>query len=232
MPIDLTNPLFNDEDLARAHIEKLRWPDGVVCPHCDAPKELIAAVEHTGKRTKPVPEGKKHRPARKGLYFCNSCKAQFTVCVGTVLEKSHIPMHKWLAGFFLMCSSKKGISAHQLHRNLKLSYKSAWFMAHRIREAMRSGGLAPPRPMGGPGQIVEVDETFIGRKKGARTRGGYQHKQVALTLVSRTGEARSFQVDHASAQELEPIIRENIARETTVAYSQVERGEQAKRFLA
>jgi len=133
---DITNPIFHDEDLARAHIEKLRWPDGVVCPHCGAPKELIALVERTGKRTKPTPEGKKHRPARKGLYYCNSCREQFTVRVGTVLEKSHIPLHKWLAGFFMMCSSKKGVSAHQLHRSLKLSYKSAWFMAHRIREAM------------------------------------------------------------------------------------------------
>jgi transposase-like protein len=141
---DLTHPIFSDENKAREHLEALRWPNGPVCPHCGGTHEHVAKVEHTGKRTKPVPEGKKHRPARKGLYICNACKEQFTVQVGTVLEKSHIPLNKWLAGFFLMCSSKKGVSAHQLHRTLAVSYKSAWFMAHRIREAMRAGGLAPP----------------------------------------------------------------------------------------
>lgn len=158
---DLTNPIFVYEDKARAHLERLRWPGEPVCPHCRAPFERIAAVANAGKRTKTVPKGKKHRPARKGLYYCNSCNEQFTVQVGTVLEKSHVPLHKWLAAFYLMCASKKGISVHQLHRTLSVSYKTAWFMAHRIREAMRTGGLAPP--MGGSGGVVGVDETIYGR---------------------------------------------------------------------
>lgn len=141
---DLTNPIFNDADKAREHLESLRWPNGPVCVHCGSTGSDVALVEHTGKKTKPTPEGKKHRPARKGLYYCNGCNQQFSVLLGTVLEKSHIPVNKWLAGFFMMCASKKGVSAHQLHRQLAISYKSAWFMAHRIREAMRSGGLAPP----------------------------------------------------------------------------------------
>lgn len=159
---DLTNPIFNDENKAREHLEKLRWPNGPVCPHCGATDHLVARVETTGKQTKEQPKRGKHRPPRAGLFYCNSCKEQFTVQVGTVLEKSHIPLNKWLAAFYLMCASKKGISAHQLHRTLSISYKSAWFMAHRIREAMRSGGLIPP--MGSGGGVVEIDETLQGRR--------------------------------------------------------------------
>lgn len=209
---DLTNPIFTDEDKAREHLEALRWPDGPVCPHCGGTHEHVAKVESTGKRTKPVPGGKKHRPARKGLYVCNACKEQFTVQVGTVLEKSHIPLNKWLAGFFLMCSSKKGVSAHQLHRTLAVSYKSAWFMAHRIREAMRAGGLAPP--MGSDGSPVEIDETYQGTKTGEKKRrGGGGHKRAILTLVNRQGEARSFHVEHANTANVMPIIRRNLSNE-------------------
>ena len=214
---DLTHPIFNDPDKAREHLEELRWPNGPVCPHCAAAAEKISPVEVTGKQTK-TPKRGKHRPPRKGLYYCNTCKEQFTVQVGTVLEHSHIPLNKWLAAFFLMCSSKKGVSAHQLHRTLKLSYKSAWFMAHRVREAMRKGGLAPP--MGGDGGIVEADETFIGDNKlyknfkGTR---GFQHKHVVLTLVDRTGEARSFHVDRATGASILPIVEKNIAKEATIA---------------
>jgi len=213
---DLTNPIFTDADKAREHLEALRWPNGPVCPHCGSTHEAVARVETTGKKTKEVYMGGKHRPARKGLYVCNACKEQFTVQVGTVLEKSHIPINKWLAGFFLMCSSKKGISAHQLHRTLKVSYKSAWFMAHRIREAMRTGGLAPPTAMGGANQIVEADETYIGKSKFPMVRGGYQHKHVVLTLVERGGSARSFHVDRTDARSILPVINENIAKEAFV----------------
>jgi len=212
---DLTNPIFTDEDKARAHLEALRWPDGPVCPHCGATDLHIAAVANTGKRTKKVPKGKKHRPARKGLYFCNACNDQFTVQVGTVLEKSHIPLNKWLAGFYLMCSSKKGVSAHQLHRTLAISYKSAWFMAHRIREAMRAGGLAPP--MGGDGGVVEADETFIGRTEFPKMKAGFQHKRAVLTLIDREGEARSFHVERADSLSILPIIKANIAKEAKIA---------------
>jgi transposase-like protein len=214
---DLTHPIFNDEDKAREHLEALRWPNGPVCPHCGCTGKHVAALKVTGKQTKKPKKGK-HRPPRAGLYYCNGCKEQFTVRVGTVLEHSHIPINKWLAGFFLMCSSKKGISAHQIHRTLSISYKSAWFMAHRIREAMRAGGLAPP--MGGGGGIVEADETFIGDNKlykNFKTVRGYQHKHAVLTLVERGGEARSFHVARADMPSIIPIIRANISREAKVA---------------
>ena len=174
----------------------------------------IAAVAQTGKRTKPTPEGKQHRPARKGLYYCNQCKEQFSVQVGTVLKKSHIPTQQMAGRLLHVCASKKGVSAHQLQRQLKVSYKSAWFMAHRIREAMRSGGSLAP-PMGGGG-IVEADETFIGQNKSYPNipRRGYQHKHAVLTLVERKGEARSFHIDRADAATIIPIIEENIAEET------------------
>lgn len=212
---DLTNPIFTDADKAREHLEALRWPNGPVCPHCAATGETVSLVASTGKQTKAEPKGGKHRPPRKGLYYCNACKEQFTVQVGTVLEKSHIPLNKWLAAFFLMCSSKKGVSAHQLHRTLGVSYKSAWFMAHRVREAMRSGGLAPP--MGGGGGVVEIDETYIGKKVGKAKRRGYGHKHAVLTLVDRAGEARSFHIEGASVAEVIPIIRANISAEAKIA---------------
>ncbi len=153
------NPIFHDEDAARAYLESVLWPDGVTCPHCGVIGAQITAVNTTTARKskKPLIAGQKHRPARKGLYHCNGCEKQFTVRVGTVMELSHIPLHKWLYAFHEVCGSKKGISAHQLHRRIGVTYKSAWFMAHRIREAMRAGGLAPlppaaarrPRPSGG-----------------------------------------------------------------------------------
>lgn len=211
---DLTNPIFTDENKAREHLEAIRWPNGAICPHCGARDQLVAKVQSSGKKTKEPKKGK-HRPARAGLYYCNSCKEQFTVQVGTVLEKSHIPLNKWLAGFYLMCASKKGASAHQLHRTLGVSYKSAWFMAHRIREAMRSGGLLSP--MGGNGGTVEIDETYIGNKQGVEVkRGGAIHKFAILTLVSREGEARSFHMKGISTLNIMPVIRANISREAKV----------------
>ena len=131
--------------------------------------------------------------------------------MNTPMERSHIALHKWLQAFHLMCSSKKGVSAHQLHRTLGITYRSAWFMAHRIRECMRTGGLAP---MGGGGKVVESDETFIGRKKGVRKpKSGFGHKNVVLTLVERGGKARSFHVDSTRAADVVPIVRQNVARE-------------------
>jgi transposase-like protein len=210
------NPIFHDEDAAREHLERVLWPDGVTCPHCGVVRDGITAVNTTTARKskKPLAPGKKHRPARKGLYYCNACGEQFTVRVGTVMESSHIPLHKWLYGFHMMCSSKKGVSAHQLHRNLGLTYKSAWFMEHRIRESMRAGGLAPP--MGGEGRVVEADETFIGNLPDvAPGAGGYQHKMAVLTLVQRGGEARSFHIPSARARSIMPIVYDNIADEKT-----------------
>ena len=215
---DLTNPIFNDEDKAREHLEALRWPDGPVCVHCGTIGNAIARIESTGQKTKPVAEGKKHRPARKGLYYCNNCHQQFSVTVGTVLEKSHIQINKWIAAFYMMCASKKGVSAHQLHRQLKITYKSAWFMAHRVREAMRSGGLAPP--MGGNGGTVEIDETVVGRAsthpKGRAKARSSSHKNVVLSLVERGGSVRSYHVTGSTVSEIMPIIDANISHEASV----------------
>lgn len=198
--IDLTNPIFNDEAKAREFLEAERWPHGPVCPHCEA---VDAATKLKGKSTRP------------GVYKCKACEKPYSVTVGTVLERSKIPLHKWMLATFLLSSSKKGMSAHQLHRNLKVTYKTAWFMFHRIREAMRSGGLAPP--MGGGGGIVEVDETFIGRKRGVRVGGGGAHKHAVVTLVDRKGEARSFHVENLRTKTIVPIIKKNIERETRIA---------------
>jgi hypothetical protein len=138
------------------------------------------------------------------------CRKDFTVTMKTVMERSKVALHKWLQAFHLMCSSKKGISAHQLHRTLGVTYEAAWFMEHRIREAMRAGGVAA---LGGGGGIVKADETFIGRKKGARVRTGYGHKMVVMSLVERGGKVRSFKIDRAGREQAERIIGENVSNE-------------------
>ena len=156
----------------------------------------------------------KGRAHRAGLYQCNDCREQFTVTVGTVFERSKIPLTKWLAALFLLVSSKKGISSHQIHRMFGVSYKSTWFITHRIREAMRLGTLPP---LGGEGKIVEVDETFIGRQEGfPKQKAGFAHKNVVLTLVERGGSARSFHVDGTSIADTIPVVNANVARESAV----------------
>lgn len=199
--MNLTDPIFTDEAAAREYLEATRWANGVCCPHCGGTEKCKKL------------EGKKHRP---GLYQCGDCRQQFTVTVGTVFERSKVPLNKWLLATHLMASSKKGMSAHQLHRSLGVTYKTAWFMFHRIREAMRNGDLSP---MGGNGGAVEADETFIGREPGEKGRKaaksrGYQHKMKVLSLVDReTGVARSFVVDKVDTATIQPIVRENLARE-------------------
>ncbi|TAL81952.1 MAG: IS1595 family transposase [Beijerinckiaceae bacterium] len=204
MSIDLTDPIFNDEAAAWKHFEAIRWPDGPVCPHCGVVNSADPIIGKT---------------ARHGLYRCRECVKQFTATVGTVYERSHIPMHKWLLATHLMCASKKGISAHQLFRSLGFgSYRTAWFMAHRIREAMRPDDLSP---LGGSGKTVEADETFIGRLPDVpKQRHGYAHKNVVLTLVERGGSARSWHVDTTTVATLIPIIRANVARETAMMTDQ------------
>jgi len=150
---------------------------------------------------------------RIGLRRCGPCKKQFTVKVGTVFESSHVPLNLWLQAVYLMCSSKKGISSHQLMRVLDVQYKTAWFMTHRIREAMASGKLPP---MGGEGVIVEIDETFIGKKEGVPVRRGYARKHAVMTLVQRGAGSRSFHVDGTKAADLLPIIKVNVAPGTHV----------------
>jgi len=180
------------EEQARGFLEALRWPSGPVCPHCGALD-----------RTTPLPE---NGTVRAGLYQCNDCRGQFTVTVGTIFEDSHIPLGKWVLAFGLMCASKKGISALQLQRNLGLgSYKSAWFMAHRIRYAMQVGPF-PPKLRG----TVEVDGTDVGaRRKGKRGRGAANKTRV-LALVARSGQVRFRVITGTTGQELKGAIRESV----------------------
>jgi transposase-like protein len=181
MTCDLTNPIFKDEIAAVAHMEADRWPNGVTCPLCGSSDK----AKKMGGQT------------QTGMFLCGACRGKFTVRTGTVFERSHIPLHKWLLATHLMASSKKGISAHQLHRMLGITYKSAWFMAHRIREAMAPAASVSADPMGGEGKVVEVDETYIGTKKGRKLRGKDHPgniKHTVVALVERGGPVRSFHV--------------------------------------
>lgn len=197
----LSKPYFHDEAAAFAFIEGIIWNGEPNCPTCGSLK--VYAI-------KPNPEKK----VRMGLKKCGDCKRQFTVRVGTIFEESHLPLHKWLQAIFLMCSSKKGISAKQLERTLECTYRTAWFLAHRIREAMRSGDLTP---FGMGGEPVEVDETFIGREPGSVVRSGFRHKMKVLTLVDRTtGAARSVVIDDLRAETIGPIVNANLAREAVL----------------
>lgn len=195
----LSAEYFHDEAKAYEFVEARIWKSGPVCPHCKA-QDRISKMK--GKST------------RIGTYKCYHCRKPFTVKVGTIFESSHIPLHLWLQAIFLLSSSKKGISSNQLHRTLGITLKSAWFMSHRIREAMRTGGLGP---MGGGGSIVEIDETYIAHKGEKKIkRGGIHHKRAVLTLVSREGEARSFHIDNSDQANIMPIIRANLAQEAKV----------------
>jgi transposase-like protein len=194
-------PHFHDDTAARELIERIRWPNGPVCPHC-------GVIGHA------------YATKRAGLYRCAeaACRMDFTVTSRTVMERSKIPLSKWMMGFYLMAASKKGMSAHQLHRALGISYQSAWFMCHRIREAMRGGGFSP---LGGEGKIVEADETYYGhvedKAKGKTTiRGkrGLGGKRPIVSLVERGGQVRSFYAGIATKETVTGIIKENIAKET------------------
>jgi transposase-like protein len=193
-----SEPHFNGEAAAYAYVEAKIWADGRVCPHCKV-------VDRSGSL--------KGKTNRIGLYKCYACRKPFTVKVGTIFESSHIQMRDWLTAIHLICSSKKGISSNQLHRTLGVTLKTAWFMGHHIREAMRSGSLTP---MGGEGAIIEADETFFSKKKGAEKKRGYAHKRVALSLVERDGEIRSFAIDKADAKNIWPIIDKNLRWESVL----------------
>ncbi|GLR89386.1 DDE transposase [Bradyrhizobium iriomotense] len=200
----LDRSYFYNEKAAFRHLEGLLWGDGVICPKC-------GTVDRAGRL-----EGVKGKNGKErlGLWKCYECRKQFTVRVGTVFESAHIPLHKCLQAVHLMVSSKKGISAHQLHRTLEITYKSAWFLAHRIREAMRDGQLSP---LGGNGKTIEIDETYIGRLEGVpKQRSGGAHKNIVMTLVERGGAARSFHIDSTTLNEVTKIVRENVNRESVV----------------
>jgi len=186
----LNAPYFHDDDKARLHLESIRWPNGPVCPHC-------------GSMTAPYAlKGKAHRP---GLLKCVDCREQFSVTVGTVFERSKIPLSKWLTVAYLMTSSKKGISSHQIHRTLGVTYKTAWFMTHRIRKAMEDGGSGM---LGGAGTsgIVEADETYWGKSKGSDRARRYREKQKVVALVERKGRVRAYHVPTVTAETLKPIL--------------------------
>jgi len=199
----LNQPYFHDEEAAYAMLESIVWPLGPVCPHCGETK-----------RTNKL-QGAATRP---GLRKCYACRKQFRVTVGTVFESSHIKLHQWLQAAYLMCSSKKGISSNQMSRTLGVTIKTGWFVTHRLRTAMADGNLPMP-PMGGEGKVVEIDETFIGKKEGVPVRRGYAHKHAVLTLVERGAEgarARSFHVGGTAAADLLPIIKAHVATGTHV----------------
>lgn len=207
----LSAEYLHDEAAAFAHVEAMLWPDGPVCPACGV---IDSAYALKGVRSKP---SRKHPNGveRHGLKKCKACGKQFTVRIGTIFESSHVKLHIWLQAIYLMTSSKKGISSNQLHRTLGVTLKTAWFMSHRIREAMRSDGSVD---FGSGGGVVEVDETFIGKQyeKPEGARGG-DHKNKLLTLVDRSrGKAKSIVVDDLKTSTLLPILRANIAEEATV----------------
>jgi transposase-like protein len=206
MTADLTNPIFTNEEAARKHFESLRWPDGPECPHCGIVNE---ATELNGKSTRP------------GLYKCRPCQKPFTATMGTVYERSHIPLSKWMLATHLMAASKKGMSAHQLWRMLGFgSYRTAWFMAHRIRE-----GMAPLKtaPLGGKGKVVEADTTYVGgkeknkhaSKRVGRTQGNNE-KLAVHTLVERGGHARSDHVARVNGKTLRAVMTKQVHRSSTL----------------
>lgn len=191
-------PRFKDPVAAREYLESVRWPDGPICPHCGAVDQHYAL---------------KGKAQRDGLYKCKSCREQFTVTVGTVFERSKIPLHKWVMLAELMCSSKKGISSKQVERMLGVTYKTAWFMTHRIREAMKpnGGGL-----MGSNGGTVEADETFVGRKPGTKVRRGHGHKNAVFSLVEREGTVRSFHVPNVTGETLKKKLNEQVSKDANL----------------
>ena len=211
MTVDLTDPIFHDEDAARAHFEAIRWPNGPNCPHCGVTEGITRMV------------GKSHRA---GLHQCNHCRGAFTVTNGSVMESSHLPLAKWALAFHLMAASKKGVSAHQLHRMLHITYKSAWFMAHRVREAM---SLTPGEPpLGGEGKVVEVDEAYHGKREIPRVpsvqrgdrpftkrgKSGGAEKRPIVALVERNGEVRATYMHHVTGKNIRKYVVKNVSRKS------------------
>jgi transposase-like protein len=198
----LNAPYFSDEQAAFDRLEAIIWPDGIICPHCGT---IGRASALTGVKDKL---GR----VRLGLKKCYACRKQFTACVGTVFERSHVDLHIWFQAAFLMCSSKKGISSNQLHRTLGVTLKTAWFMSHRLREAMR---VLKMEPMGGKGKAVEADETYFAQKRPkARNARGYAHKHAIVSLVERGGEVRSHHVNDVNSATLRPILKAQVAADS------------------
>jgi transposase-like protein len=205
--MNMTDPIFSDETKAREYFEAIRWPNGPFCPHCGETQKVYRL------------NGQSHRP---GLVHCNGCNEAFTVTVGSVMERSHVPLTKWALAFRLMTSSKKGISAHQLHRTIDVTYKTAWFMAHRIREAMDDKGASGP--LGGDGKTVEVDETGHGPStdvfvsgKGWQKKPGLRGKRdVVVSLVERGGRVRSFRLDGLDTDKIDDLVASHVLPKSTL----------------
>lgn len=202
---NLHNPIYKDDNKARKHLESIRWPNGPICPHCGV---IDNAAELKGKSTRP------------GVYKCRDCRKPFSVTVGTVFERSHISLSKWLLAVHLMSASKKGMSAHQLHRMMGVTYKTAWFMAHRIREAMRP---INPTPMGGEGKVVEADETYVGgltknkhKSKRLAKPTTRLDKEIVFSMVERGGNVRSFHTEKARSDIIKPIMKALVHKRTVV----------------
>ena len=194
---NISAPIFSNENKARAYLEAQRWPDGPYCPFCGQTETV-----------KPLPP---KGSMGKGWYHCKDCRKKFTVRVGTLYERSHVPLHKWLLATHLLCASKKGMSAHQLHRMLGVTYKTAWFMAHRIREGMREFN---PGPLGGENKTVEADESYVGGKAKNRAFGPPPKKEAVFALVERDGMVRAFHVPAVNAKTLRPILVTQIDRKS------------------
>jgi transposase-like protein len=197
----LSEPRFHDEDAAREHIEASRWPNGeVTCPLCGS-----LHVRRMGGKT------------QAGMFLCNDCRGKFTCRTGTVMERSHVPLHKWLLAIHLMASSKKGISAHQLMRNLGLgSYRTAWFLAHRIREAMGLDAETESGPLGGANEVIEADECYIGGKAKNVAYGEPAPKKAVVTLVERDGRARSFHVANVTGKSVKKVLDKHADKASTL----------------
>ncbi|MFA5968914.1 MAG: IS1595 family transposase [Sphingomonas sp.] len=193
--MSIIDPIYTDANEARKHLEALHWPHGPVCPRCGS---LDRITKLAGKSTRP------------GVYKCNECAKPFSVTVGTVMEDSKIPLNKWLLAFRLLAGGKKGFSAHELHRALDITYKSAWFLEHRIREAMKTDG----GPLGGPDMVVEADETYVGGKAKNRAFRAPASKKAVVALVTRDGDVRSFHVANVNAKTLRPLIVTNVDRKS------------------
>jgi transposase-like protein len=202
---DLRDPIYHDEDAAREHLEKVLWPQGPVCPRCGVMGERVTKL--AGKSTRP------------GVYKCKDCRKPFSVTVGTVMERSHIPLSKWVLASHLMAASKKGFSAHQLHRLLDTSYEAAWFLFHRLREA--ADDIDETGPLGGTNKVVEADETYIGGKEANKhawkrkgVGGGPGGKMPVVSLVERDGRTKSFHVANVTAANLRPILVKHADRKS------------------
>jgi transposase-like protein len=196
---------FPTPEAAREYLEKLHWPNGPVCPHCGEMKRIYAIAANPAKKV------------RAGLKKCGKCRKQFTVTVGTIFEDSHVPLNMWLIAVYLLCSSKKGMSAHQLHRMLGVTYRTAWFMFHRLRFAVRQPSFK--KQLGGDGKVVEADETWIGgRKHRSRARGesGLENKTTVFAMVERNGDVRSLPMGSVTASGLRNALKEHVDPNTRI----------------